>query len=119
DKRIVLGTILTVFLMLMIPNIHAVEYNEVKGTVESRVNILKEQYEKIGIESFNLIDALRYLLQTFGLGIITIYSLFMLIYTLKFNNTGMTFLWLFDVIVGAYVTVQTFQLFLTELKNPT
>ena len=99
--------------------INAVEYNEVKETVESRVNNLKELNEKMGIESFNFIDALRYLLQTFGLGMVTIYSLFMLIYTLKFNNNGMTFLWLFDVIAGAYVTVQTFQLFLTELKNPT
>ncbi|MEA3458785.1 MAG: hypothetical protein U9R21_08935, partial [Candidatus Thermoplasmatota archaeon] len=48
------GTLLAVFLMLMIPNASAVEYTQVKETqetfMENRLNIFQEKTKKIGFE---------------------------------------------------------------------
>ena len=37
-KIIIFGSLLAVLLMLMIPNVSAIEYNTVKSTVEKRIN---------------------------------------------------------------------------------
>lgn len=73
NKKIVFGSLLAVFLMLMIPNISAIEYRttneettptyepyideeELKDAILERIEQLKEQQKHIAINSLNLTD---------------------------------------------------------------
>jgi hypothetical protein len=117
-KTRVLVSILLIFLMLMIPNVNAIEYTTAKDVVESKRESIQEEFTIIKDTSFDLKDAIRYLFQSVLLGFVSILSLFMLIQTLKYNDIGLTLLWLFDFILSAFAAIWSFKSFLNEIEKP-
>ena len=53
-RTIIFGSLLTVFLLLLIPNVNAVEYTQVKETqetfIENRLNIFQEKTKNIDFD---------------------------------------------------------------------
>ena len=133
-KTIIFVSLLAVFLMIMIPNINAVEYNSVKENVESRINSIHKDYDDQILKnsliqlikiidlkkSFNFIYAIVLLITSIFSAVMTIYSVFMVYSSfVDYNNLYLALLWILNVILWTLDTILYFNGFLDELKNPT
>jgi len=109
-RTILFGSLLAVFLMLVIPNISAVEYTSVKKDMESRMN---EIQEKVNIKcsaiqsfiktiihkvfNFDLFGLILTLLMLSFMPILSVYQIFE---TLKTGNLLTSLVWVLNFFIG-------------------
>jgi hypothetical protein len=131
-KTMVLGSLLTVFIMLLIPSVNAVEYTNVKETVESSINAFQMEYKELdlntilsrlfqqdlGAVSLNLKDAMKELFISIMSVAITIFSIFMT-YSAFLNSDGvLVLIWILNTIIWTIDAILYFKGFIDELQNP-
>jgi len=131
-KTMVLGSLLTVFIMLLIPSVNAVEYTNVKETVESSINAFQMEYKELdlntilsrlfqqdlGAVSLNLKDAMKELFISIMSVAITIFSIFMT-YSAFLNSDGvLVLIWILNTIIWTMDAILYFKGFIDELQNP-
>lgn len=109
-RTILFGSLLAVFLMLVIPNISAFEYTSVKKDMESRMN---EIQEKVNIKcsaiqsfiktiihkvfNFDLFGLILTLLMLSFMPILSVYQIFE---TLKTGNLLTSLVWVLNFFIG-------------------
>jgi hypothetical protein len=77
NKTILFGSLLAVFLMLMIPNISAIEYNAVESTIEEKIN------ELCRINPLSLLQNFERKLTKISVNSIVYYITILLLYSLS------------------------------------
>lgn len=109
-KTILFGSLLAVFLMLMIPNIGAVEYNSVKDTVESKMNsiqgkcttkfsALQSLIRTLSKKEINL-DLIGLILSLFLISFMPLLSVYQVFETIKEGNILTSLIWVLNFFIG-------------------
>lgn len=109
-KTIVFGSLMAVFLMLMIPNIGAVEYNSVKDTVESKMNTiqgkcttkfsaLQSLIRTVSKKEINL-DLIGLILSLVLISFMPLLSVYQVFETIKEGNILTSLIWVLNFFIG-------------------
>jgi len=107
-KTIVIGSLLAVFVLLMIPQMSAIEQNAVENTIESKLNLLQEKMKDTQmtmIKPFTMFRLIRYVIAALMTGSMTAFSIIMSIYTFFTSNSLASVIWIFEAIIFGLYTI--------------